>query len=267
MKKLVLKTIEIHRKGEYKWIPSSLAFYLYLSFIPLLFAILIVGIKYLNINVEVLTEYINIESFDSILKEFIGYVRGGFGNVGIIALVALLLYSIYVASGGVEGVMYASNSFFGFEQVSLIRSKILSFLVIIIILVSVLAMVLFISIVPIVFNFLNIESDYSVTFFVVLPTLYLIIHLIFYLVSNFRLKAKQIYKGALFTTIGITVLLALSSLIFTMGTTSVIYGSLAILILLGHFFLYIGYCIYFGLAINVASYELEKENQKTDKKK
>ncbi|MDF9866591.1 membrane protein [Bacilli bacterium PM5-3] len=260
MKKLVLKTIALHTQGEYKWIPSSLAFYLFISFIPLLFSILLIAIKYTNIDINALAHVVDINAFESLITNLITHIKGNFGNMSLVALIAILLYTLFIASNGITGIIYASNAFFGFEKISIVRNKLLSFLVIIIILSIVILMLFFVSFIPSLFKIFRIQSSYLTTLFAIVPILYLIIHILYFIISDFRLRTKDIYKGALFTTFSITLLLVFSSIIFSGSTTSIIYGSLAILILIGHFFLYVGYCIYIGLALNVANYQLENNS-------
>lgn len=264
MKKIIFRTIELIKIGKYRWIPSSLAFYFLISFIPLLFSIVIVLIRYVTNEEEIVRSIIKVEELQPYISKFIEYIRDDFSDISVVALILLLLYSTFLSSNGIKGVIYAVNSFFGFEKISYLKTSILSYLVALIILVSILVMVLFISIVPSIVELLNINVTFTRSYIYIPVIVYIIMHLIYAIVSDFRLKASQIYKGALFTTIVISFLLVLSSYLFYQTRVSIIYGSLAIIVLVSHFTLYISYAIYIGIAINVASYQMEQESIDSD---
>lgn len=259
MKELIIRTIKLVKEGTYRWIPSSLAFYFMISFIPLLFSVLIVTVRYVVNDDTIIETMIGIDSLQPFVKQFLGYIRNEFSNISIFAVVVLLLYSTFLSSNGIRGVIYAINSFFGFEKISYIKASVLSYIIGLVILVSIFIMVIFISVVPTILEWLDIGIKFTKSYIYLPFIVYAIMHFIYAMVSNFELKAHQIYKGALFTSISIYILIVLSSYIFYLGRVSIIYGSLAIVILVTHFMLYISYAIYAGIALNVASYQLEQE--------
>ena len=259
MKKHLFQIIHIHRKGEYRWISSSLAFYLFVSFVPILFATLFISIRFLDIDPQILTQLVEVDQLDQLLQSIVVNINQNISNVSLILVGALMLYSLYIASNGVNAVMYAINSFFGFKKPPFLRGRILSLIVTALILISVLILLLAVTFLPMLLSFLHIDQRLFVPSLLIFPFLYLIIHMVFFFLTNFQLRAKQIYKGALFSTVAIALVLLLSSWIFQGSTTNtMIYGSLIVILLIGHFFLYLGYCIYFGIAINVASYQVEQ---------
>lgn len=259
MKQLLLRTVKVLKSGEYQWIPSSLAFYLLIAMIPLIFSIALIIIRYLAMDYTIITSQIDLKEFTPYLKSFFAYINSNFGDVSIVVVFIVLIYSMYLASSGISGIMYAVNKSYGFEKIGFIKSYLLAFVTTIIIIVAILFIMLFISVIPMLFAFFNFNISFAQSYLYLLPLVYIVVHIIYLFVSNFKLRFKQIYRGAFFTTISIYLVVLGVGLLFRSSTTSAIFGSFATLILLIHFIFYISYCFYIGLVINVASYELENE--------
>lgn len=259
IKNLVNKMIEQQKERNYTWIPSSLAFYFFISFIPFLFAIIFLSIRFINIDINLIINFIDIKEITPVLEQFIEYVKE-ISEPSIILVIIFLIYSIYVSSKGISAVIYSINAFFGFTIPNIIKTNIIAFFTIIVIIIAIFAMLILASVIPTIIRLFPIDFDFTFVFLAAIPFLYFIIHIIYMIVTDFRLKFRHIYKGALLTTLAIVILIFFSNIIFRVGaTSSIIYGSLVIIVLIGHFFLYIGFSIYFGISLNVASYKLEQE--------
>lgn len=260
IKKILNKMVQLQKDKNYTWIPSSLAFYFFISFIPFLFLIIFLSIRFIDIDINWIAGVINIECVRPLLEDFIYYIENEIGEPSLILVFIFLLYSLYISGKGMSAIVYAVNSFFGFSIPSIIKTIIISIIIIIGITIATFAMMILASILPAISRFMPFSFNFGLIYLLSVPFLYTIIHVVYMVVTDFRLKFRHIYKGALLTTFLVVILLTFSNLIFMVGTTaSVVYGSLAIIILMGHFFLYLGFSIYFGIALNVAVYKLEQE--------
>lgn len=265
-KKLFDTMLQQQKERNYTWIPSSLAFYFFIAFIPFLFSIIFLSIKYINIDVNWITNILNVEGIKPLIENLIYYIENEIGEPSLILVIVFLIYSLYVSGKGMSAVIYAINSFFGFSIPSLIKTTLIAYIMIIGITIAIFAMLLIASILPAISRLFPFNFNFTFVYLLSIPFLYAIIHIIYVVVTDFRLKSKHIYKGALLTTFLIVLLLGFSNIIFRVGTTaSIVYGSLAIIILVGHFFLYLGFSIYFGIALNVASYKLEQDQLEEQK--
>lgn len=264
MKKLLFRTINLIKKGEYSWIPSSLAFYLLLSIIPLLLVIVIVATKYLSVNIENILSFSQDTQLHKMIIEFIQDTNGSFSNFSLIATSIVLLYTIWLSSRGLYGLSNAAESLFGFKKINYVFKRLYAYITTIILVIVILAMILFAGIVPLVLKSLHIEISFIYSYFIILVILYFVIHLIYLLVSQFRLKNKEVFKGSLFATLTIYFLLIFSNIIFYQSNMNVLFGSFAIVLLLTQFFFYVSFCLYIGLLINYANKEIETEEVKNE---
>lgn len=258
MKALFKETISILREKEYNWIPSSLAFYMLFSIIPLILAISLITINYMSKDTIDLAQYFSDTKVFENFVDFTVYIEKNFSNITFVALIFLLLYAIYLSSNGVYGLSKAIDKLYGFKTGIFFKERALAYITTIIIIISILGMLLFASVLPFILNMLHIESSFVQSYIILPIILYVALHLIYMFVSGFKLRSKQIYKGALFTTLAIYIVLMLANVLFYNSRINVIFGSLAIIILLTHMFYYISYCIYIGLLINVADDRLSK---------
>lgn len=264
MKKLLLRTIKLFRKGDYFWIPSSLAFYLLLSIIPLALVIIIIATRYLSLNIENLIAFSKDNQLYDMVISFIQSTKGSFSNLSIIASIVVLLYTIWLSSRGLYGLSVAVESLHGFKKRMYVFKRFYAYITTILLVVAILGMVVFAGILPLIFKLLNIEVSFLYSYLIILVILYFIIHLVYLLVSQFRLKNKDVYKGSLFATLTIYILLILSNIVFYQSNMNLLFGSFAIILLLTQFFFYVSFCLYIGLLINYASKELEMESDKND---
>lgn len=259
LKKLAVRSFELITKGKFSWIPSSLAFQFFISFIPLLFVLIIFVTQHIVNDQYILASLSKIGPIGPIMNNFINYVRNDFGNVNIITLLILIGYSIYLSSGAISGIMYAVESLYGFKQHHFVLTKLIAVLINILLIVLILLTILVVNILPSVLDFLNINIGYNYLLIMLLPILFIIILAVFYMVCVFRVKLRDLYKGALFSTIAIYIIIIGANFLLFSKNRDLIYGSLASMILIAYFIYFVSQFIYFGLSINVADYQLKQE--------
>lgn len=259
LKKLAVRSFELITKGKFSWIPSSLAFQFFISFIPLLFVLIIFVTQHIVNDKYILASLSKIGPIGPIMNNFINYVQNDFGNVNIITLLILIGYSIYLSSGAISGIMYAVESFYGFKQRHFVITKLIAVLINILLIILILLTILVVNILPSVLDFLNINIGYNYLLIMLLPILFIIILAVFYMVCVFRVKLSDLYKGALFSTIAIYIIIIGANFLLFSQNRDLIYGSLASMILIAYFIYFVSQFIYFGLSINVADYQLKQE--------
>lgn len=261
MVSLVKETVKLFIKGEYRWIPSSLAFHFFLSFIPIIFLTIILSVKQIITDDFILKMLHENENMSVLLDDFLVYVEQDFANVSLTTLVLLIGYSLYLSSNGIVGVMHAVSSFYGFKRVNFLIVKVVAFFTNLLLLFAFIALSVISSFLPRVLLIFRIDLGINIflAYISVLPVIYIVVHFIYILVSLGKLRSKDIYKGAVFTTIAIYVVLIFTTYFMQLGRVSVIYGSLASIVFIAYFIYYMCYVIYLGIAINVAEYRIKHE--------
>jgi uncharacterized BrkB/YihY/UPF0761 family membrane protein len=259
LKKLAKRSFELITNGKFSWIPSSLAFQFFISFIPLLFVVIIFITQHIINDKYIISTLSKIETIGPMINDFIHYVKHDFSNINLITIIVLVGYSIYLSSGAISGIMYAVELFYGFQQRNFILTKVIAVLINILLIFLILLTVLVINVLPNILLLLNINIGYNYLLVMLLPILFIIILSVFYMVGVFQVKLRNLYKGALFSTIAIYIIILGANFLLFSKNRDLIYGSLASMILVAYFIYFVSQFIYFGLSINVADYQLKQE--------
>ncbi|WP_423363120.1 YhjD/YihY/BrkB family envelope integrity protein [Mycoplasma sp. P36-A1] len=259
MKRVFLELVKIIRNNENGWIPASLAYSFIVSFIPIVFAFAIIAIKYF-VNAQGVVKILNnTNSSIPYVNEIIENVQNNFSTTSIFLTFFLVGYSIYMASGSIRSIITATNNFFEFNKKSGIYNLIASILVVLFLLISMLIAMIVIGFLPEVLRFLRLDILISYSYIAIIPIMFIVLYIIFKLTSGLRLPHQAIWPGALLSSLSIFILVTFSSLILNkQGVASQIFGPFITILLFAHFLYFISYCIYFGLALNVASFRVEK---------
>jgi uncharacterized BrkB/YihY/UPF0761 family membrane protein len=259
-KRIFIEIIKIIKNQEANWISNSLAYSFIVAFVPIVFAAVIIALRY----------FVNIQDIDHLLKNnqisipyinnIVQHVQEDFSNTSILLTIFLVIYSIYMGSTAIRSMIQANNLFFDFKPRSFIYNWSVSFLVIIILLIAVYSMIAIIGFLPSLFHVLHLDFAIGFIHFLILPILVLIMYVIFKLTTGFRLKGSTIIIGSIVTSIGITILITFSSNIISGSTiVSEIFGPLITILLFAHFLYFISLCIYYGMVVNVATYRVEHQ--------
>ncbi|MDR1782306.1 MAG: YihY/virulence factor BrkB family protein [Bacilli bacterium] len=259
----VLKNaIKIVYHGEYRWIPSSLAFYFIISFIPLLFGLSLFIIRYFISDLSLINHILVINNIDFDLASFVQYVKDDFKDASLVISIAVFVVSLFFSCNGFRGIMYAIESMYDLKKISFFKSYLYAILLNLSLLLVIIIMIVLTNFLPLILDFLHIDLKLNLYFLILLIVIFVIIYLSYGLVSDFKLKFKDIILGVLFSTIMIFLMIILSNYIFSMTRFNFLYGSLAFIIVLAHFFFYMSWAIYFGLVLNVAYLQYKNSNKK-----
>lgn len=263
IKKTLNKFILVLESPELKILPGQIAFYLLMSFIPILLLLsYVASILIKNFDLLVLLENNLPDIFANI---FVGLVENAnYSSLGILIFSYFLL-----ASNGTTAIILASNSLYDAPYAGYIRTKIKSIIMIIIILL----LMLFVLFIPIfgdvIFKYLfKIFGDFSsytiykfiyeiAKMFVSFIFIYISIKLLYLLSPNKKIKSKDTTIGALFASISwIIVTEVFAFYIANIAKYDVLYGNFANILILLYWIYFLSYCFVLGMIINI------KRNQK-----
>ncbi|MDR3215745.1 MAG: YihY/virulence factor BrkB family protein [Bacilli bacterium] len=248
---IIKESLKIIIKGEYRWIPASLAFYFIISFLPLLFGLCLFVIKYFINDLTLLDKIMALNNSDIDLRGFVFEIKNNFIDTSILISMGLFLISLFFSCNGFRGIMYAIESLYDLKKLSFFKSYLYAIILNVSILLIIIIMLILTNLLPIIFTYLNINLKLNYYFIILLLIIFIIIYLSYGLVSDFKLRLNNIYPGLIFTSISIFLIILLSNYLFALTRFSFLYGSLAFVILLAHFFFYMSYVIYIGIVINV----------------
>lgn len=258
MLKIIKDAIKTVYHGQYRWIPSSLAFYFIISFIPFLFGLSLFIIKYFANDMSLLDHILDINKINIDLTGFMEYVNSNFKKASIVIFITVFIVSLFFSCNGFRGIMYAIENMYGLRKISFLKSYFYAIIINVSLLLIIIIMLLLTNFLPILLSFLHIEMKLDLYFIILFVVLFVIIYLSYGLMSDFKLKFKDIYPGLFFSTLMIFVMIMLSNYIFSITRFNFLYGSLTFIILLAHFFLYLSWAIYLGLILNLAYLKAKK---------
>ena len=257
-RRIVIEIINILRNKEGNWIASSLAYSFIVSFVPIIFATVIIAIRYFvepeNITVALNHYGIHIPYIDVVVN----HVKNDLGGQSFFLIYLLVGYSIYMGSRSVRSIIHANNHFFDLEPRSALYNWGISFLVIIVLLASVFGIITLIGFLPTILTFLNADIMLLLVQVMILPTFAIVLFMIFQLTSGLRLKGSSLWRGSIISALGIVIIVVFSALLIGRGSTvNQIFGPLITLLLVAHYLYFISLCIYYGMVVNVATYRVE----------
>ena len=188
------------------------------------------------------------------------------------SIVIYLLLGFLTASNGAHSIIIASNTLYKVKGESFIKRRMRSFFLTIILVLQFLFILVFLVFGNIIMKWIlsfalfdgvrNII--YSSFIFLKWPLMmfitYILIKLLYALAPDTKVSSKNVTRGALFTTIGWTIVTAIYSYYANnLADYSVFYGGLSNLIVLMMWVYVVSYVLVMGIAINVSHYGIEKE--------
>ena len=208
-KKLVVailkKVWEILNRPEMAVLPGQLAFFLILSFVPII-TLIGYAASYFNININYIIELLRNNFSEDVVEEVIPIISGD----GIdLKLIIMLIVMFYFAANGPASIIYTANEIHGIKQSPWITRRIKAIIITIILVV----LYLFVILVPLLgakiidaIDYLNIKS--TITYILTIiqgPISWLVIFVfiktIFTLAPDKKMPGTRINLGAIFTTI------------------------------------------------------------------
>ncbi len=272
VKRIITGFSEILQKPEMQILPGQIAFYFFMSIIP------IVAIA-AGIATYITKSFDFLDTVGSVIPPVFANILSSLTtNMKLEGVALVLVLYLLLASNAPASIITASNLLYDIEQPSFIKLKFKSFLMTIIIVL----LLLFVVIIPLF-------GDLIVTFFIeVLNShflynyrwlyviikavgsfliIYIIIKMLYTLAPSKRIISSSTTKGSLFTTIGWIVATYIFAFYITnIASYNVLYGNFANILILLLWVYILAYLFVVGMALNVDNFH-KKGKCVYDKKK
>ncbi len=267
------------RRPEMMILPGHLAFYMVLSFVPMLLIVILL-ISIFSLSLDSFLSVLNIslpDRVNDILTPLIVNEKWDI-NINI-----LLILTVYIASSGLYSVIVAANTLYHNEVKNVLIRKIKAIFLTIFFVMMFLFMIVVMAFGNSIIDYLatTINSDLIMSyieyvyFIIKWPFAFVyilcVINLIYTLAPDNHIKGKSVILGSLFTTITwILLTLGFSYWVDNFTRYDLIYGGLSAFIVMMIWIYFLSYLFILGLAINVNSYRRKiarsEEREKDDKK-
>ncbi len=250
------------RRPDMIVLPGNLAFFFILAIIPS-FSLISYGASILNLSVDFLYNFLA-HSFGSDIANMILGVDFS-ANVGFHFFVVLIL-GFYMASNGADSIITASNTIYGIENKSWLKRRFKAFgvtFLFILLLVFMLIVPVFGNTITTLIKEVNINARVSAKIVQIFDIIkgpiswlfmFAIIRIIYAVAPDkkgHKLEKRVINYGALFTTVGFIIGTKVYSWYVTnYASYTVLYGSLASIVVLMIWIYYLSYIFTVGIALN-----------------
>lgn len=265
------KILELIKKPELRILPGQLAFFLVLSFIPL---VALVGA--LSTAFHLPLDAVKITIASTVPKEVTQILSNIVKGQGLnFNITAFFMIAFILASNGPHSIIITSNEAYKIKSDNIIRRRIKS------ILMTFILVMLFVLllIIPIwgdtIFKIIsiyasnNIPVDFIYRVFkllqypIIIIIIYFNIKLIYVIAPDEKITSSSTTKGAAFTTLGWVIASEIYSFyISTFSNYDLFYGSISNVIILLLWIYILSYIFVLGLIINASSYRLSQEKIK-----
>lgn len=257
-------------RPEMRILPGNLAFFLVLSLAPIVTVIALLATRFSLPLISIVRDFKNMIPNDlfQILEIFLTETSVPLGG----SIVIYLLLGFLTASNGAHSIIIASNTLYKVKGESFIKRRMRSFFLTIILVLQFIFILVFLVFGNIIMKWILSfalfdgvrNMIYSSFIFLKWPLMmfitYILIKLLYALAPDTKVSSKNVTRGALFTTIGWTIVTAIYSYYANnLADYSVFYGGLSNLIVLMMWVYVVSYVLVMGIAINVSHYGIEKE--------
>lgn len=272
IKRILKRLGNIMKKSEIKILPGNIAFFLFLSIIPI---ITLIGLcaSMLSVSVDAISNFMQHyfpEAISSILVPFLSGQGVDFN------VILFMIIGFVVASNGPHAIILAANNLYHMEDHSFIKRRVKAFNMTIVLIFLVIFMLAFLTFGNTIMNFfiqnffkeeeiyiyyLYILIKWPIAFFFI----FFLVKMIYTMAPDKRLPSSHVNRGATFTTLGWSVI----TLVFSYYVTNIanynrFYGNLSSIIILLMWIYIIAYILVIGMVINIESYRDLEENTKNN---
>lgn len=256
--------VKIVKKPEMRILPGQLAFFLLLSLIPLIAVIAVMAAKF-SLPVEDILNAIN----DNLPSEIAKFINDIINSKNLDTNIIIFCISAFIlASNGPQSMIIGSNMLYNIKSKDIVSTRLKAIIMTIFLVV----LFLFVLVVPVfgdeivklLVNLIPNDSidstvkltynilKYPITIFII----YFFVKLLYTMAPDRKIKSKYTTKGALLTTIGWVIFTEIYSLYVTKFVNySVLYGSVAQLIVLFIWIYILSYIFMLGMALNASIIE------------
>lgn len=250
---------KVLKRPEMEILPGHLAFSFVLSLVPTL-TILTYIATMLHFDLSFISDFMK----NAFSEDFANLLLGA--NTVIKAdlnFFITLIVGYVIASNGAASIITSSNMIYGIKNDSFIKRRIKAFMMILIIILLFVFLLIFNvfgdKIIE-MFGLMDISKKMLVNITLIISVLkgpiswfiiFLFIKIIFTLAPDKKIQAKEVNKGAIFTSVGFVLVTYVYSLYTTnFAKYDVFYGNLASIVVLMIWFYLLSYIVTIGLALN-----------------
>lgn len=260
-KDFMFKVLEILKRPEMAILPGQLAFFSFLSFVPIITFISVVasvvGLSMDNINTILNNVFPSMKLNITMASLDPSHITLG--------LIIILVVMFYIASNGANSIILTSNEIYGIKQSSFISRRIKAILMTVLFVI----LYLFILLVPLLGTKILNSTNYFGLKDHILPlipfvrgpitwlVIFAFIRLIYLIAPDRLLPNARVYVGSLFTTIGWIVSTSIySAFLNNHNNYNIYYGGLSSIASLMLWVYILSFIFVMGMSLN---YSVEKE--------
>jgi membrane protein len=268
LKQFLESFLEISARPAMRILPGNLAFFLVLSFAPIITLIALLASRFSIPLLSFLNDFEHMLPND-LFKILEMFFEGGNPPTG--SLVIYLLLGFVTASNGAHSIIIASNTLYDIPQDSYIKRRIKAFFLTILLIFQFIFILVFLVYGNILMKwilsfsiFASIRSSIYGSFIflkwpIIMLVSFVLIKLLYTIAPDKKIGSKNVTRGALFTTVGWTVTTVFYAYYANnMANYSVFYGGLSNLIVLMMWIYFVSYILVLGIAMNVSSSKMDK---------
>lgn len=250
---------KVLKRPEMEILPGHLAFSFVLSLVPTL-TILTYIATMLHFDMSFISDFMK----NAFSEDFANLLLGT--NMAIKAdlnFFITLIVGYVIASNGAASIITSSNMIYGIKNESFIKRRIKAFMMILIIILLFVFLLIFNvfgdKIIE-MFQIMDISKKMLVNITLIISVLkgpiswfiiFLFIKIIFTMAPDKKIQAREVNKGAIFTSVGFVIVTYIYSTYTTnFAKYDVFYGNLASIVVLMIWFYLLSYIITIGLALN-----------------
>lgn len=247
-------------RGANHFAPAALSFYLILSLIPclvLIEVILSLFNKTFDQNLSILSFFFTSEDQLSSLQEIISSLTRG----DIFSILFSVFFIFFLASRGITFFTLQVKRMYGinYQEQHFIKRRLFAILLTLLLLIILSFLIVFLVIFASFFTIKNPLISSVFYYFFILINLFIFIEFLYVISTDKSEKFKEVFWGALFSTLGIGIGMLLYYYYLKYVSSSLsYYGPLSILAFLYLMSYFSSFILFFGVEINI----IFKENKK-----
>lgn len=260
------RLFDIIKKPEMKVLPGGLAFFLFLSLVPIITLVLYIS-SILSIGTDSVRVFVDKVLTKDISNILVPYIS----DVGIdINTILFMITGFLVASNGSQSLITTSNVLYKIESKGyfkrLIKSLLMTILLVILFVFIIFVLAFGDKIINFITNietFINIKQEILVIYSILkwpigILFIFLILKLLYTLAPDKKIKSKYMNRGAIFTTImWVVVTIMYSFYINNYANYNLFYGSLANIVIIMLWMYALSFILVIGMAINNEYYSMD----------
>ena len=275
-KRYLTRIIEIVSRPEMRDLPGQIAFFMVLSFVPILTVVGLIASRF-SIPLNNLVNAISTSLPSDIGKIVVGVLS----SPGTVSMYSIIL-GFYIASNGACSIIITSNMLFKLKDSDYIKRRIKALIMLVILVLLFLFIIVVLGYGNTIFNltvdYFNIKLPaftyyifYLLKWLVAVIIIFILVKLLLTFAPDQEIPSKYMTRGTIFITISWAVVTSIYSIYANnFANYNVFYSSLANVVVLMFWIYILSYLLVLGIAINSEKYlylkglEEEQERKKQE---